>query len=189
MDQTLITAEEITNHRPELIKQENSFVLPEWQLFVLGVATGGLYFFYWFFSNWKHFKIHKDLDISPGWRTVGLFIPIYGLMLVYRQLQAIRKYAAEAGIEPTFYSGAVLMVYIVICGLGRLPDPYWLISTLFFVPFHPVQRTLNAYWRQQQPGLAVRNGLSIYQVIVILLGCIGWGFILLGMNYGLKVRS
>jgi len=55
-----------------------SFKQPIRNLVLLYVFTFGIYEIYWFYRNWKHMKIHKNLDISPGWRTVGLFVPIYG---------------------------------------------------------------------------------------------------------------
>jgi hypothetical protein len=54
-----------------------------WRLVLLSIITFSFYEIYWFYRNWKHLKTHKQLEISPGWRTVGLCVPILGIVLIY----------------------------------------------------------------------------------------------------------
>jgi hypothetical protein len=45
------------------------------RLFVLSIATGGLYQLYWFYRNWKYIKGRDGSAIMPFWRA--LFFPIW----------------------------------------------------------------------------------------------------------------
>ncbi len=153
-----------------------SNVLPMWQFIALSFFTFGIYEIYWFYRNWKHFKKHKNLDISPGWRTVILFVPVIGLIYIYRQLEDIQTYGMEAGVKSKFLPGVVLLFIIIFNVMVKLPAPYWLIATLSFIPTAFVQVSLNEYWMIEQPGMPVRNGLPGWQVLLLIVGIL-WMFL------------
>ncbi len=56
-------------------RQQFSNAQPVWDFVLLSIVTFGFYEFYWFYRNWTHLKLHKNLDISPAWRTAGSFCP------------------------------------------------------------------------------------------------------------------
>jgi hypothetical protein len=53
-----------------------------WHLGLLTIVTFGIYGIYWFYKTWKSIKDYNGADFSPGWRTFGLFIPIYNLVRI-----------------------------------------------------------------------------------------------------------
>jgi hypothetical protein len=155
---------------PRVSALQFSNVQPVWQFVLLSVATLGIYEVYWFYRNWKQPKVHKNLDISPGWRTAGLFIPIYGLMLAYRQLEDIKNFAITAGIDKTYSSGWVLVGWIFFSILGLLPGPFGFLGLLSVWPLTIVQQVLNSYWTSEQSELPHRTKFSGKQIVLLVIG-------------------
>lgn len=164
---------------PRSALQQFSNALPVWHFVLLSIVTFGIYEIYWFYRNWKQLKLHKNLDISPGWRTVGLFVPIYGIVLAYRQLRDIRDFSKEAGIDKTYSSGQILFGWLILSALWRLPDPFWFLSFLSVWPLTVVQGVLNSYWKKEQPELIERTKFSGRQIILLVLGGI---FLILALS-------
>jgi hypothetical protein len=54
------------------------------RLFILAIATGGLYQIYWFYRNWKYIKDRDSSVIMPFWRA--LFLPFW-FYAFYRDLK------------------------------------------------------------------------------------------------------
>lgn len=160
--------------------QQFSNALPVWHFVVLSVLTFEVYEIYWFYRNWKHLKFHKNLDISPGWRTAGLFVPIYGLILVYRQLRDIRDFSEGVGVVKTYSPSWIFSGWLVIGALWRLPDPFWLLSVFSVLPFTVVQNVLNLYWEKEQPGMPSRTRFSGGQIVWLVIGCIVFALVLIG---------
>lgn len=126
----------------------------------------GLYIFYWYYKNWKHLKSHKNLDISPGGRTVLLIIPIVGYFMLYEQFRDIKNYAKERGCK-TYSSGLLILVYFLISVfLAWVP----FIGVLFAWPIIVVQETLNDYWKEEQPNLPVRKSFTDGELLVMIIG-------------------
>lgn len=151
-------------------QQKFSNAQPVWHFVFLSIVTFGIYDIYWFYRNWKYLKVHKSLDISPGWRTAGLFVPIYGIVLAYRQLRDIRDFSKEAGIDKTYSPGWILFGWLILSALGRLPDPFWLLSFLSVWPLAVVQGVLNSYWEKEQSELPARTKFSGGQIALLVIG-------------------
>jgi len=156
-----------------------SFKQPIWNLVLLYVFTFGIYAIYWFYRNWKYMKLHKNIDIKPGWRTVGLFVPIYNIVLIYRQFRDIRDLAREVGCEAYPSPGWLTVGYFFLSGLSlrlswKLPDPYsllsWIPDLLALWIFIIVQKTLNRYWEKEQIGLSERTQFSGKETAVLIIG-------------------
>jgi hypothetical protein len=144
---------------------------PVWHFVLLTIATFGIYQVYWFYRNWKHFKIHKNLNISPGWRTVGLFVPILGAVLAYRQFRDIRDFAEEAGVDKTYSPGWIFFSWLILqCLCYLLPGPLQFLYLLLVWPLAVVQRVLNAYWEKEQPELPVRTDFSGGEIALLIIG-------------------
>jgi len=159
----------------------DSHAQPAWQLVLLSMATLGIYELYWFYRNWKHFRDHRGWDVSPGWRTAGLVVPVLGLVLAYYQLKDVREYLEKDGIRETYSPGWVLFGWLALSALWRLPDPFWLLSSFSVFPLVAVQGPLNAYWEKEQPGARIRTSLSGGQIALLVLGVAFWVLVIVGM--------
>jgi hypothetical protein len=158
-----------------------SYAQPVWQFVLLTLFTFGLYEIRWFYRNWKYLKLQHGLDISPGWRTVGLFIPIVNIVLIVLQLRDIRYYTRAAGCVRTFSVAGVSIAYVILTLLWLLPHPYWILCILRVWPLAIVQDVLNEYWRKVQPQLMERRRFSGGQVALLILGAFIWLIFLLAL--------
>lgn len=73
---------------------------------VFSIITFSLYWIYWFHITHKQLAAGTDAEFNPTWRTVGLFIPIYNLIVLWRT-----SHDCEA---VTDQSGPVLFLFTVV---------------------------------------------------------------------------
>lgn len=162
--------------RPDAQANRYSPVLPISHLVVFYLATFGLYFIYWCYRNWKQIKTHKLYSrIRPGWRTVGLIVPVYNLILLSEQFSNIKSMAKMAKIQKTHSPGLCIIMIIVInifvikwVGSLVLNIDLSFLFVLNIIPMILVQQTLNSYWRVVQPGLKERGFFSAWMIVGML---------------------
>ena len=156
-----------------------------WRLVLLSISTFTVYHIYWFYRNWKHLKKHKNLDISPGWRTVGLFIPIYNIVLIYRQFRDIKHFATASGCKSYSSPGWLTLSYIFftiltfeIWGFGWKMTPTETSETFFGLlavwMLVIVQQTLNSFWKKEQSELEIRTKFTNGEIALLVIGGILW---------------
>lgn len=182
---------------PEQKTRKFSYAQPIWHLVILSIITFAVYEIYWFYRNWKHLKEYKHLDISPGWRTVGVFVPILNIFLVYNQFKNIRDISKEVGIVTYSSPGWLAIGYFVLSGISlRLTVKTWnwtdpasvlgitlialFIDLLAIWILVIVQKTLNRYWTSEQPVLKIRSKLSGKEITALVVGGILWILALVG---------
>ncbi len=168
---------------PEFALQRFPNAQPVWHFVLLSLFTLNLYQFYWFYRNWKQLRFHEGWDISPGWRTVGLFVPILNLFLSYSQFKHIRIFAMQAGCETLFSVGWIWVGFVIFNGLSASNGPFWLLGFLSIWPLAVVQDILNSYWKKKQPELTVRTKFSGGQIALMVVG----GIILILTLFGLLI--
>lgn len=81
---------------------------------VLFFLSFGLYLYYWYYQSLKQLKEEQELDISPGWRTAGLFVPVLNLFLLYGLFKRIDQAADSVGSEPRHSAGWLLAALIFL---------------------------------------------------------------------------
>lgn len=68
--------------------------LPVWQFLALSIITFGTYPTFWTYRTWKYLKESGSPHISPGWRTLGMAIPIVNFFIafgLFRRIGGLRK--------------------------------------------------------------------------------------------------
>jgi hypothetical protein len=105
---------------------------------VMSLVTLGLYELYWVYSQWRHIKLRTMEDLSPFWRT--LFAPLWGFSL----FEHVRADAIKQGVPIGWSSGSLGLAYLVLSAAWRLPDPWWLLSLVSFLPVIPSVRAIAA---------------------------------------------
>ncbi|MDP2984428.1 MAG: hypothetical protein Q8O92_14010 [Candidatus Latescibacter sp.] len=162
-----------------------------WRLVLLSIISFTIYEIYWFYRNWKHLKIQKRLEISPGWRTVGLCIPIYHIFIIYEQFRDIRDSAKQAGCETFSSPGWITFGFIFLSGISlrlslyqwKLTDPGEVLAITVLSLFIDllavwilvvVQKTLNRFWAKEQPDHEMRSKFSGKEIALIVVGVIVW---------------
>jgi hypothetical protein len=107
------------------------FPVSKLKFIAMAVLTFGIYEIYWFYRNWAFVRDRDSVRIRPFWRAV------FGPLWLHALIGDINQARGEGGI-PKGQAIGLFVGYIVISGLWRLPDPYWLVSCLSFLPLLPV---------------------------------------------------
>lgn len=137
---------------------------------VMSACSLGIYELYWFYRNWRAEREHTGESLSPLLRT--FFAPVFAYSLFRR----IRGSAGEKGVASEWSAGLLALAFFVLLATWRLPDPWWLLSLVSFLPLLPVLETvrrLNAVVAPAAPPNASYSGVN---VLVIILG----GLLLVG---------
>jgi hypothetical protein len=134
------------------------------KLAVLGAACLGFYHLFWFYQNWKCARRLGGEAFSVPLRA--LFYPLTAFFL-FRRIEAQRREHAAGGRV----DAGVLAVLLLACTLMfRLPDPYWLLALLHFVPLLPAQIAVNALNAKLAPGVDPNRRWGPGSVLALLLG-------------------
>lgn len=148
-----------------------SFKQPISRVILLYVFTFGLYGIYWFYKTWKQIKEHTKATFSPGWRTVGLFIPFYNIWRVYTLFNDIKSLRLKADFIENPSPGWLTFLYFLFTFIAnQLPDPWWLLGLLGFLPLLSAQGVLNEYWEKKQKDRKEKTKFSIKEIIVLIIG-------------------
>ena len=99
---------------------------------LLDACTFGLYEVYWNYRNWKYIKQRDQSDLRPFWRAI--FFPLW----FYALLNDISKVTGKKFFHSMVYKWALVIAIVAFALAARLPDPFWLITLLGFLPFLPV---------------------------------------------------
>ena len=165
-------------------KPQFSKIQPVWQFVLLVIATFGIYELFWHYRNWKYQRDYWGDNISPGWRTAGCFVPIYGYKLIYRQFKflatTLELESPELGFPFVGYFWSWFLFELCI----KLPDPFGLISFLSIIFTANIQKKLNAYWKRVEPDLPIRRFPTIPQLLLLIMGCLCWLLVLVGLILG-----
>jgi hypothetical protein len=103
---------------------------------VLTICTFTLYELYWAYKNWQRVRERTGENIWPFWRA--FFAPLWSFSLFRR----IKEDAAGAGISAAWNPTLLAVTYLLWTAVWRLPDPWWLLCLLTFVPMIPVVDTV-----------------------------------------------
>jgi hypothetical protein len=109
-------------------KQSQYFSVSTPKFILMSICTGGLYEVYWFYKNWVHVKQLENSTIWPFWRAV------FARFNAYFLFKRIRQQLKDLEIPTTLLAGPLAVLYFLLYGTWRLPDPYWLVACLTFAP-------------------------------------------------------
>ena len=147
----------------------------------LAILSFGLYELYWFYRNWRVIKEHGGHDFSPGWRAVGLFVPIVNVFMVYHMFRLAYVMGDSPDRRPVFTPGRQTLAYFLLVAVSNVPGPFWPLTFLTVLPMIPVQAALNRYWASEQPDRPVRESFNAAETVILALGALMFMVILFGM--------
>lgn len=129
-------------------------------LTVMYLTTFGFYSIIWLSNNWRYIKKYYRSDINVIFRTIGLFVPILNLFLVYSQFKDLRDFASREGVDTKIKPFWNMICFIVLnyCFLG-------------FLQLNSIQKDINNIWKKVQPNLIIRKKLSTGEIVWISIMC------------------
>ena len=104
---------------------------------VLYVATFGVYSLLWFYRNWRYVKRRDDSAIWPIPRA------LFSHLMYFALLSDLK---AEDDIRPL--SSGLALAFLMLAFAWQMPDPYYWIGALGFLPLLPAVRAINELNRE-----------------------------------------
>ena len=150
------------------------FPISTLKLALMSIVTFGLYEIYWFYQNWKLVQHDPAQKLNAPIRAV--FYPI----MAYALFRRIAEAAAREQLG-TLQAGALAVAVFVMSALWRLPDPWWLVSFLSFVPLLPVQQSVNALNRKLAPQADPNRRFSAWNIFGLVAGGLFFLLALIGV--------
>lgn len=149
------------------------------QYMLLSIATFGLYTVWWMYKEWRFFRDKEYLDIYPAVRA------IFSVFFIYSLSQRILDYAKSLGYTKTYDPLLILFVVIFSNIASIFPDPYGLISIVFFFVLIPVVNASNfAKLQDGSFNCGYQSSFSGKQFILLIAGGIFWVLIIIGLLFG-----
>lgn len=132
-----------------------------------------LYLFVWFYQTMKSIKTFVERNYNPLWRTLGLLVPILGLVISYETLADIGAMRKQSGLSGWFRPGWLLFALATGIGLSR-QDDLWLLGTLVvsFTMYY-IQRRLNEVWFILDGHKRTRPWNSA-EIAILIIGIFLW---------------
>lgn len=131
---------------------------------VLTICTFTLYELYWAYKNWQRVRERTGENIWPFWRA--FFAPLWSFSLFRR----IKEDAAGAGISAAWNPTLLAVTYLLWTAVWRLPDPWWLLCLLTFVPMIPVVDTVGELTAKSPAAEGKNDRLSGWNIVAVVLG-------------------
>jgi len=140
------------------------FSVSKTKLIIMSIFTLGIYELYWFYKNWNHVKIRTRQKIRPFWRT------ILSVFYCYSLFKQVQESVDSHGGRQDINAGWLAVVYILLSITYKLPDPFWVVSLLAFLPLIPVQGAINSINAKVAPKAARNSNFSGTNIFVIIIG-------------------
>lgn len=134
------------------------------KLVVLSLCSLGLYELYWFYQHWKLEYARTEEPMSPFWRAV--FAPLFAYSLFRR----IQEFGAQRSLDIRYSPGALAATFFALGACWRLPDPFWLVSLLSFLPLMPVRTAVAAINLAHAPEASTNGRFSGGNVVLVIVG-------------------
>ena len=156
------------------VEQTEYFAVSTPKFVVMSIFTVGLYELYWAYKQWKTIKARTGADIMPFWRA--FFSGLWGFSL-FGQIKAD---AERRAIGANWSAGLLGALYLVLLVTWRLPDPWWLVSLLSFLPMLPVVQTVERI--NNAPAHLRNDKYSGANIAGIIVGPLVLALAVLGMT-------
>ena len=130
----------------------------------LSLCTLGFYEIYWFYKNWQRVQRRTGELLSPFWRA--LFAALWGFAFFRR----VTEHATLEGERPAWSATLLGALFLVLTVAWRLPDPWWLVSLLSFVPLLPVLHATQRLNARLAPGAPENGDYSVVNILTLIVG-------------------
>lgn len=149
----------------------NKFIL-------LSILSFGIYQIWWIYKMWKFYKHRERLDIYPALRS------LFNIFFLHSLMERNLQFARENNYTENYSSTAMYLGFIISGFMGRLPNPFWLLSFLscfFLIPTFKASQF--AFIHSPEVNAKEENYLNSRQVILMIIGAAFWALVLFGMFY------
>ena len=161
------------------------------RILVMSVLSWSLYYFYWLYITWKHYRDHTREEVFPVWHSLTQLVPIYGLFRLHAHARSFKELMTRAGVATTINAGWAVVAAIIFnslgwiefsLGSGTITGGDALVITVIdivsvvivaWLLLH-LQGNINMYW-DSVSGSTVQNAkIGVGEVILAILGVLAW---------------
>jgi len=134
------------------------------KLGVMCLATFNIYQIYWSYKNWKNAQRLANSNANAPIRAFFYGLTSYWL---FRHIGDHAK-SAEPGLS--LPAGPLALAVLALALAANLPDPYWLLTLLGFLPLLPVQAAVIRVNVQRAPDADPNARFSGWNIAGVVLG-------------------
>jgi hypothetical protein len=142
---------------------------------LLAIASFGLYQIYWMYRTWRFFKEKDNLDVMPVWRA------IFGIFFISSLFENIKNFARRNGSSKDYSSAGLAVGFFFANLLGRLPEPYWILSLVSILCFMSPLQAFEEAIENSPAHTPTKSGIGGGEIVVLVLGASLWALILVGL--------
>lgn len=171
-----VNVEDARQSSSDVIVGNISYTRPVWQLLLLMVLSCGLYMYVWCYQNWEDLKNTRNWDIRPVFKTLGLLIPVYAFIVLYRQFKNIEEVAEIEGVGIPVRSGWFIFSILISPFFLRFGDYLGVLISVMAIllPFILCQIALNTYWKKLGFKHSLMGRWNISEAVSIFFGIGVW---------------
>ena len=166
-------------------------LIPIPRVIILSILSAGLYFYYWAYITWKHYRDQTGETAYPLWHALAFVIPVYGYFRVHAHMRVYGELMLDHGMKTSI--NPVRAVFTVIIAVGLLEttllnfwnqtinDPIVLFlsvvisTTTIMWLLASTQNNINRYWESALFAKSpVRVRIGIGEVIFVVIGLLLW---------------
>ncbi len=157
------------------------------RIIVVSILSFGLYFFYWFYLTWKHYRDYTRTENYPFWHALTLFVPIYYLFRVHAHVRSFKELMVERGMSSSLSPGVFVALVLLSGILSTIswrfyyydPSSSMIVLDIIIVLLDIgilvwVQTNLNRFWRTTKDIFATNARIGVGEVIFVLFGILMW---------------
>lgn len=163
-----------------------SYARPFWYVAFMTLITQGAYPIVWFYRAWKVLMVEYNLK---GNAVVNTIFIIFCAFSFYRYAFSL---GAKNGYHSTMSANSVAGLFIIIeiigsvsSGIEGINDSLTIYSLVIFafmllslIPLREGTLAMNSAYTNLQPGTRMRNTLSPWSIVFVIIGTILWLFYL-----------
>jgi hypothetical protein len=179
--------------RKQAVETESSYMIPLGHILLMSIISYGIYFAYWLFLTWKHYRDHTGEEAFPYWHAMTQLVPVYSYFRVHAHMRVFAELMRKEKLPTTISPGWAVITSIGIGSLGsislgnggeiitqRMAISMALVDTfavaiLAWLLLH-VQANLNSYWSHISgvKPLDTKFRLGYGAAAIAVIGVLAW---------------
>ena len=162
------------------------------RIVALSIVSMGLYWYYWLYVTWAHYRDQHHPEARPVWHALSYLVPVYGAFRVNAHLKAYWNLAGDARLPDSINVGlltAVIAVHQVLGLLAMGPSSFMMsnrvatgVDLVLVIPpvvtMAMVQPVIDRYWFSVDPALGANAPVGKGEVLVCVLGVALWAAVI-----------
>ena len=183
---------------PPPVAQDDAvpYFIPLNRVILLTFLTTGLYFFYWMYITWRHYRDYTEEQVFPVWHALSMLVPIYQFFRLHAHVRVYQELMAQRRVPCTLNAMRTVGLFAALGVLGLVTfrltaeTPLSPLEELGYVGANiasvaittwiiwQVQSNINRFWQHRVGVRLTRAPIDLMQIVMSVLGVLSWGFVI-----------